>query len=244
MTKKCISTKQRMPMTDTAFVIHPPAQAAIPVAGGGAFPVRRIYTVGRNYRAHAAETGLGGAAGSKPGVSLKPADSLLPGGGDLAYPPGTAHLDPEVELVVAIGKGGADIAEASALDHVFGYAVGFDMIRRDVLAQCIADQHSWDLCKAFDGASPVGEIARAADIGHPGSGAIWIEVNGERRQHGDLADQIWTPAHIIARLSRLARIEPGDIVFTGTPAGPAAVKRGDVLHGHIDAVGELRVRIV
>jgi len=223
-----------------SWVVTPPPRAALPVAGGGLFPVRRIYTIGRNYRAHAAETGLG----TTPGVSLKPADSVLPGGGDLAYPPGTAHLDPEVELVVAIGRGGADIDAADARAFVFGYAVGFDMIRRDVLAQCIADRHSWDLCKSFDGASPVGEIAPAARIGHPEAGAIWIDVNGERRQTGDLADQVWPPAEIIARLSRLSRIAPGDLIFTGTPAGPAPVTRGDALHGHINGVGELRVRIV
>jgi fumarylpyruvate hydrolase len=225
-----------------SLVIDAPVRPVIPVAGGGAFPVRRIYTIGRNYRAHAAQTGLGGGSGGKPGVMLKPTDSILTTG-ELQYPPGTSHMDPEVELVVAIGTGGADIAKADAPGHVFGYAVGFDMIRRDVLAQCIADQHGWDLSKAFDGASPVGEIAPAANIGHAAAGDIWIEVNGERRQHGDLSDQIWKPAEIIARLSALARLEPGDIIMTGTPAGPAPVHRGDVLLGHIDGVGELSVTI-
>ena len=226
------------------YVIEPAPVPAVPVAGGGLFPVRRIYTVGRNYRAHAAETGLGGTGGGVPGISLKPADSIVAAGGDLAYPPGTSQLDPEVELVVAVGRSGADIAREDALDHVFGYAVGFDMIRRDVLRECIANQHSWDLCKSFDGASPVSALAPAAEIGHPASGAIWIEVNGERRQHGDLADQIWDPAEIIARLSALSRIEPGDLIFTGTPAGPAPVARGDALHGHIDRVGDLHATIV
>jgi fumarylpyruvate hydrolase len=225
------------------FVIEPGPRPAVPVAGGGLFPIRRIYTVGRNYRAHAAETGLGGAAGV-PGISLKPADSVVPGGGDLAYPPGTAELDPEVELVVAIGRGGADVTPEAAQDHIFGYAVGFDMIRRDILRECIANQHSWDLCKSFDGASPISCIVPAATIGHPASGAIWIEVNGERRQQGDLADQIWDPAEIIARISRLSRLEPGDLVFTGTPAGPAPVRRGDALHGHINGIGDLRANVV
>lgn len=231
-------------MEQPHYVVEPGPRPAIPVAGGGLFPVRRIYTVGRNYRAHAAETGLGGGTGSVPGISLKPADSIVPGGGDIAYPPGTAQLDPEVELVVAIGRSGADVTRGSAREHIFGYAVGFDMIRRDILRECIANQHSWDLCKSFDGASPVSGIVPAATVGHPDAGAIWMEVNGERRQHGDLADQIWDPAEIVARISRLSRIEPGDLVFTGTPAGPAPVRRGDVLHGHIDGIGALRATVV
>jgi fumarylpyruvate hydrolase len=211
---------------------------------GERFPVRRIYAVGRNYAAHAAETGLGGGAGPTPGFSLKPADSVAAGGGDVAYPPATRHLEPEIELVVAIGVGGAAIPPERALDHVFGYAPGFDLIRRDVLQDCIRNQHSWDLCKSFDGASPVGALRRAADAGHPRRGAIWAKVNGISRQAGDLADMIWNPAEIIARLSRFSRLIPGDIVFTGTPKGPAPVVRGDALHGHIDGVGDLHVRIV
>ena len=207
------------------------------------FPVRRVYAVGRNYADHAAETGLGGGDGPTPGFSLKPADSVVPGG-EVAYPPGTSHLDPEIEFVVAIGRGGADIARDEALDHVFGYAVGFDMIRRDIMHECIRNQHSWDLCKSFDGASPCSPIRRASDIGHPTSGAIWITVNGEARQRGDISDLIWPPAEIIARLSALSRLEPGDIIFTGTPKGPAPVVRGDRLEGHIDAVGDLTVTIV
>jgi len=228
-----------------SYAVPVPAVPAVAVAGSGAlFPVRRIYTVGRNYAAHASETGLGGTQGSQPGMSLKPADSAVSGGGDVAYPPATGHLDPEVEMVVAIGTGGAAIARDRALDHVFGYAVGFDMIRRDVLQDCIRNQHSWDLCKSFVGASPAGPIAPAARIGHPARGAIWITVNGETRQRGDLADQIWDPAEIIARLSAFDRLEPGDLIFTGTPKGPQPVVRGDVLHGHIDGVGDLHVRIV
>jgi fumarylpyruvate hydrolase len=227
------------------YVVPVHAVPTVAVAGtGDVFPVRRIYTVGRNYAAHARETGLGGALGSQPGMSLKPADSVVSGGGEVPYPPATAHLDPEVELVVAIGTGGADIPRGRALEHVFGYAVGFDMIRRDVLQDCIRNQHSWDLCKSFVGASPVGAIVPAVRIGHPAAGAIWITVNGETRQRGDLADQIWGPAEIIARLSAFDRLEPGDLIFTGTPKGPQPVVRGDALHGHIDGVGDLNVRIV
>ncbi len=215
------------------------------VAGSAArFPVRRIYGVGRNYARHAAETGLGGAGGSVPGFSLKPADSIVAGGGPLPYPAGTGELEPEVEMVVALGKPGSDIARGAALDHVFGYAVGFDMIRRDVLRDCIENQHSWDLCKSFRGASPIGDIVPAGRIGHPRQGAIWIEVNGERRQQGELAELIWDVAEIVSRLSRLDRLEPGDVIFTGTPKGPRPVVRGDRLLGHIDGIGEIAATIV
>ena len=214
------------------------------IAGGDLrFPVRRIYTIGRNYAAHAAETGLGGAGGSKPGVSLKPADSVIPDGSALPYPPGTAQLEPEVEMVAAIGKGGADIPREAALDHVFGYAVGFDMIRRDIMHACIADQHSWDLCKSFDGASPIGDLAPAEDIGHPASGAITLAINGAERQRGDLSELIWPLAEIVARLSALSRLEAGDLIFTGTPKGPGKVARGDRLEGVIEGIGSLAIDI-
>ncbi len=126
---------------------------------------------------------------------------------------------------------------------MFGYAVGFDVIRRDVLAECIKQQHSWDLCKSFAGASPVSPLKPAATLGHPAKGAIWIMVNGEERQRGDLGDMIWSVAEIVARISAYERLEPGDIVFTGTPKGPKPVARGDKLHGHIDGVGDLHVAI-
>ncbi len=227
------------------FAIAPCKTPVLDIVGSrDVFPVRRIYTIGRNYADHAVETGLGASGGSAPGVSLKPADSVLTGGGELPYPPGTEHLDPEVELVVAIGAGGADIERAGALDHVFGYAVGFDMIRRDIMRECLRNQHSWDLCKSFDGASPCGAIRIASDIGHPVNGAIWLEVNGERRQKGDLGDLIWDTPEIIVRLSALSRLEPGDLIFTGTPKGPAPVARGDEVRGHVDGVGDLTVTIV
>ena len=216
----------------------------VPVLGSSdLFPVRRVYTVGRNYAAHAAETGLAGKDGPTPGLSLKPADSVVAGGGAVPYPPGTRHLEPEVELVVGIGRGGADIPPGRALDHVFGYAVGFDLIRRDILQECIRNQHSWDMCKSFDGASPIGPLRRVAGSGHPRRGSIRASVNGSLRQDGDLSDMVWDVAEIIARLSRLSRLVPGDLVFTGTPKGPAPVVRGDVLRGEIEGVGELDVRI-
>ncbi|MEX2454395.1 MAG: fumarylacetoacetate hydrolase family protein, partial [Rhodospirillaceae bacterium] len=201
------------------YAISPPDRPVIAITGTDeTFPVRRIYTIGRNYADHAAETGLGGGT-SVPGISLKPPDSILPDHGRLPYPAATSELEPEVEMVIVIGRGGADIPKEAALEHIFGYAVGFDMIRRDVLRECIANQHSWDLCKSFAGASPVGAVRRAADIGHPVAGEIAIDVNGEARQRGDLSQLIWSPAEIVSRLSSYSRIEPGDIVFTGTPRG-------------------------
>ncbi len=207
------------------------------------FPVRRIYTIGRNYADHAAETGLGGSTGSVPGISLKPTDSLLADGGTLAYPAATRHLDPEIEMVVAIGRDGTDIAPSEALEHVYGYAVGFDMIRRDVMLDCIANDHSWDLCKSFAGASPVGLLHPAAEIGHPDAGDIVLEVNGETRQHGDINQLIWKTADIVSRLSGYAPLCAGDIIFTGTPKGPKTVVPGDNLAGRISGVGTLDISI-
>ena len=216
----------------------------IAIAGSDAvFPVRRIYAIGRNYADHAAETGLGDGA-PVPGISLKPADSIVADGGQIPYPPATAELDHEIEMVIAIGKGGASIAPERGTDHIFGYAVGFDLIRRDVMRECIAREHSWDLCKSFDGASPVGAIRPASEIGHPMSGTIAISVNGAPRQRGDISQMIWKPAEIVSRLSRYSRLEPGDIVFTGTPKGPAPVVAGDLLEGHVEGVGQLAIRLV
>ena len=207
------------------------------------FPVRRIYTIGRNYADHAVETGLGQKAGSVPGVSLKPADSLINDGDTLVYPPATQQLDPEVEMVIAIGRAGENISESSALEHVFGYAVGFDMIRRDIMRECIANEHSWDLCKSFAGASPVGSIAPVSEIGHPHRGAITLSVNGDTRQVGDISDLIWGAAEILSRLSHYSALHPGDIVFTGTPKGPKPVEKGDTLAGAIEGVGDLTIGI-
>ncbi len=217
------------------------SRPVVAVAGTDAlFPVRRVYAIGRNYADHAVETGLG--TGGGPGVSLKPADSVV-AGGEIPYPPGTSELEPEIEMVLAVGRGGAFIPEERALEHVFGYAVGFDMIRRDVMRACIADRHSWDLCKSFDGASPVGAIRPAAECGHPARGRIGMAVNGEPRQEGDISRMIWKPAEIVARLSRYSRLEPGDLVYTGTPRGPAPVAAGDVLEGAVEGVGGLAVRL-
>jgi fumarylpyruvate hydrolase len=224
------------------YVIEPPAQAAVPVAGSGLFPVRRIFCVGRNYAEHTREMG-GDPDREEPFFFAKPADALLPGGAAMPYPPMTADLHHEMELVVAIGTGGADIAEADALGHVWGYAAGLDMTRRDLQGAAKKASRPWDMGKGFDFSAPIGDIAPASRIGHPDSGAISLKVNGAVRQSSDLSRMIWTVPETIAFLSRLVRLAPGDLIFTGTPEGVAAVARGDALEGEIEGVGTVRTTI-
>ena len=228
------------------YVFPPATQAALPVAGDDAlFPVRRVYCVGRNYADHAAE--MGADTREPPFFFSKPADALVPGGEstvDVLYPPQTAKLQHEVELVVAIGRGGANIPVAEALDCVFGYTVGFDLTRRDLQGAAKDKGHPWDMGKGFDQGGPVGALRPAAEIGHPEKGAIWLKVNGEFRQQGDLAQMTWKVAEVIANLSTFVRLAPGDLIFTGTPAGVSTVVRGDMLSGGIDGVGELSIRLV
>jgi fumarylpyruvate hydrolase len=226
------------------FAVPLARRTTIPVVGGGLFPVRRIYTIGRNYRTHTAAAPGRSDITTAPRISLKPTDSVVAGGGAVAYPPATRQLEPEIELVLAIGRGAADVSRAAALGHVFGYCVGLDMIRRDVLNACVERRESWDLSKSFSGASPVSAMMPAARSGHPSAGSIWLEINGERVLGGDLSEQLWDSAEVIARLSQFDRIEPGDLIFTGTPGRAPTVSRNDVLHGHIDAVGDLRVIIM
>jgi fumarylpyruvate hydrolase len=215
---------------------------AVPVAGSAArFPVRRIYCVGRNYAEHAREMG-GHPEREPPFFFMKPAEAVVTDG-RMAYPPMTADLQHEVELVVALACGGRDIPAAEALDCVFGYAVGLDMTRRDVQAELKARGRSWEMGKAFDQSAPISAIAPAARIGHPQRGAITLTVNSQPRQHGDLADMIWPVADIIARLSGYVTLQPGDLIFTGTPAGVGKVERGDRLEGAVEGVGELSVAI-
>lgn len=227
----------------SSYVIDPPALAAAPVAGGGLFPVRRIFCVGRNYAEHTREMG-GDPDREEPFFFSKPADALVTGGADMPYPPRTADLHHEMELVVAIGKGGRDIAEADALSHVFGYAAGLDMTRRDLQAVAKKAGRPWDMAKGFDLSGPIGEIAPAAGIGHPGKGLIELRVNGAVRQSSDLAKQIWNVPETIAYLSGLVTLAPGDLIMTGTPEGVAAVVKGDLLEGTIAGVGTVRTRIV
>jgi fumarylpyruvate hydrolase len=226
------------------YIIPPPPITSLPVEGTRArFPVHRIYCVGRNYAEHAREMG-GDPDREPPFFFLKPADAIVSDGERFPYPAQTDDVHHEIELVVALGKGGKDIALGSALDHVHGYAVGLDMTRRDLQAAAKKQGRPWDTGKAFDHAAPCGRIAPAASIGHPTTGAIWLKVNGELRQRGDLSQLIWKVPEVIAHLSTLFTLAPGDLIYTGTPAGVAAVRRGDALDGGIDAVGSLQVEVV
>ena len=215
----------------------------LPIAGNEAlFPVRRVYCVGQNYSDHVAE--MGGDSREPPFFFSKPADALMPGGGDLAYPPKTANYHHEVELVVAIGRGGHDIPVERALAHVFGYAVGFDMTRRDLQKLAKDKQQPWEMGKGVDQSAPIGAIHPVAAVGHPAAGAIWLKVNGAIKQNGDLKQMTWKVAEVIANLSSYVTLAPGDLIFTGTPAGVSAVVRGDALEGGIDGLGALKVKLV
>ena len=224
--------------------VFPPApQVVLPVAGSDAvFPVRRVYCVGQNYAAHAVE--MGGDAREAPFFFSKPADALVPGGGDIAYPPMTGNLQHEVELVVALGKGGANIAVEQALGCVYGYAIGFDLTRRDLQALAKEKKQPWEMGKGLDQGGPISALLPVVKGAHPARGAIWLKVNGEMRQNGDLAQMIWRVAEIIANLSSYVRLAPGDLIFTGTPSGVSTIVAGDVLEGGIDGVGELQIRLV
>ena len=227
----------------SAHVIPAPALVTVPVAGGGVFPVRRIFCVGRNYAEHVREMG-GDPTREEPFFFTKPADAVVTGGADTPYPPATSDLHHEMELVVAIGTGGRDIAEADALGHVYGYAAGLDMTRRDLQAAAKKAGRPWDMAKGFDHSAPIGEIASAALIGHPAAGLIELRVNGAVRQSSDLAKMIWNVPETIAYLSRLVVLAPGDLIFTGTPEGVAATVRGDALEGSVAGVGTVRTRLV
>jgi fumarylpyruvate hydrolase len=225
------------------FVFEPAARVTVPVMGTAqTFPVRRIFCVGRNYAAHAREMG-GDPNREPPFFFTKPADAVVTGGADTPYPSATENLHHEMELVVAIGIGGTDIAPEQALAHVFGYAAGIDLTRRDVQDAAKAARRPWDMSKGFDASAPIGAVAPAAVIGHPAVGRIALTVNGDVRQAGDLADQIWPVPDIIAALSRLVALAPGDLIFTGTPEGVGPLRRGDEVVGEIAGVGTVRTRI-
>ena len=225
------------------YVISPPPVAAVPVRGGGLFPVRRIFCVGRNYAAHAREMGHDPDR-DPPFFFTKPADAILTGGADMAYPPATKDLHHEVELVVAIGTGGANIPVEQAKSHIWGYAAGLDMTRRDVQGEAKKLGRPWDMGKGFDRSAPIGDIVRAAELGKYDAGHVLLNVNGTERQSGDIADMIWSIPEVISILSGLVRLEPGDLIFTGTPEGVAAVKPGDMLEGFVSGLPPVTARIV
>jgi len=206
------------------------------------FPVRRIFCVGRNYVEHQKE--MGGDGREAPFFLIKSAHALVPGGGDIHYPPKSANFHYETEMVVALAKGGRRIDTRKANEHVFGYGVGLDMTRRDLQQWGKDHGRPWDFGKDFDEAAPCSALAPASSIGHPSRGAIWLKVNGKERQKADLADMIWSVPEQIAYLSEHYTLEPGDLIYSGTPAGVGPVKPGDELHSGIDGVGELKVKII
>jgi fumarylpyruvate hydrolase len=232
---------------DATLVIARPAGASAPVTGTSArFPVRRIFCVGRNYADHAKEMGFTGR--EPPFFFMKFAEAMLPvaGGetGQMAYPTLTSDLHHEVELVVAIGRSGADIAAADASAHIYGYAVGLDMTRRDLQNGMKTQGRPWEIGKAFEQSAPVGPIVPAAQAGDIGVAPIELTVNGQMRQHGTVDQMIWSVPEIIEHLSAAWELYAGDLIYTGTPAGVAAVVRGDVLNARIAGLPDLAVEIV
>ncbi|WP_274585327.1 fumarylacetoacetate hydrolase family protein [Neisseria leonii] len=231
------------------YVFTPSARAELPVYGTQArFPVRRVYCVGRNYADHAREMG-GDPVREPPFFFCKAgdADSVVAAADGqtvrLPYPPQTANLHYEAEWVLAVGKGGADIAPQEAAAHIFGYAVGLDMTRRDVQAEMKKAGRPWEAGKAFDFSAPVGTLYPLSHTGEINSGEIRLSVNGETRQHSDIGHMIWPAAEIVSRLSQLFALQPGDLIFTGTPAGVGAVVRGDIIEASVAGLGVLRAEI-
>lgn len=229
-------------MSATTFVIPVPPQASVPVVGGTkSFPVRRIWCVGRNYLEHIRE--MGNDERDPPFFFAKHADMLAKDGAIIPYPPLTKDLHHEVELVVAMKSGGLNTATGNALDHVYGYAVGIDLTRRDLQLAARKKERPWEIGKSFDHSAPCSAIVPASKAGHPATGKIWLSVNGIARQNGDLSELIWSVPEIIWKLSQQVELGAGDIIMTGTPAGVAAVKPGDEIECGIDGVGTLKVSI-
>ena len=225
------------------YVFAAPAQPAVKVEGDSRlFPVRRIFCVGRNYADHAREMGADPTR-ELPFFFCKPADALVPDKSVIPYPPQTQDLQHEIELVVAIGKGGSNISRQDALSHVFGYGVGIDLTRRDLQQEAKDKKRPWDWGKGFDNSAPISALRKASEIGHPEAGRIHITVNGAVKQDGDLSQLIWPVADVIAFISQSMRLEAGDLIYTGTPAGVGAIQPGDVLKGEVAGVASLTVSI-
>ena len=226
------------------YAITPPERAWIPVQGSDAiFPVHRVYCVGRNYAAHTIEMGHDPDR-EDPFFFQKNPDNLLIKGADFPYPARSHDVHHEIELAVALHKGGTGIPVESAMDCVWGYAVALDMTRRDLQGECKKAGRPWEIGKAFEHSAPCSDLVRASEIGHPARGAIWLRINGETRQEGDLGQMIWKVPEMINYLSGLFELRPGDVILTGTPSGVGPVERGDALHGHVEGVGELHCKVV
>ena len=223
--------------------LFPPVTPAVAIKGRpDLFPVHRIYCVGRNYADHVRE--MGGNPKSEPPIFFaKPADAVVPNNARIPYPSRTNNFHHEIELVVAIGKGGRDIAAAQALEHVFGYAVGNDLTRRDLQSESKDNGRPWDTSKGFDRSAVISAITPATQSGHLRTGRIWLKVNGQMRQQANLSELIWSVPEIIAELSTFFALQPGDLLYTGTPAGVGALKKGDRIEGGIEGLDELITHI-
>lgn len=223
------------------FVIPPPPVPVVPVQDEAAvFPVRRIFCVGRNYSEHIRE--MGNDTREPPFFFTKPADALVPGDATVPFPPATDDLHHEAELVVAIGKGGQDIPAETALDHVWGYAPGNDLTRRDLQAEAKSMRRPWDMAKGFDRSAVCGPLWPASRIGHPTAGRITATVDGDLRQQGDLSEMIWPVPDVIACLSRLVTLAPGDLIYTGTPSGVGPLRKGQTCTVEIEGLGSVTTR--
>ena len=228
-----------------SYVIQPAAIPFLPIHGSDAlFPVHRIYCIGRNYAEHAKEMGAEPVSRAQPVFFLKPADAIVPGGGDVPYPPATKELHHEVEMVVALSRGGREIDAARALDCVFGYGVGLDLTRRDLQAVAKAKSLPWDIAKSFDASAPVSALRPASEIGHPSRAQLSLRVNGELRQQTDIEAMIFPVSEIIAELSKMFELKPGDLIFTGTPAGVGLLARGDAFRAELKDIATLEGRII
>ena len=226
------------------FVVTPPAIVSLPVEGAAErFPVHRVYCIGRNYAEHAIEMGHDPNR-EPPFFFQKNPDNLLTPSHDFPYPPKTSDVHHEIELVVALGRGGINIPVGRALEYVFGYGVGLDMTRRDLQSEAKKAGRPWEIGKAFEASAPCSALVTAEKIRHPAKGAIWLKVNGAVKQQGDLAQMIWKVPEMISYLSEYFTLAPGDIIMSGTPAGVGPVKRGDKLLGHVDGVGELELKVI
>ena len=227
------------------YAIEPAAIASLPIAGSDArFPVHRIYCIGRNYADHAKEMGAQAVSRANPVFFMKPADAIVPDGGDVPYPSVTHELHHEVEMVVALAKGGRDIDAGHALDGVFGYGVGLDLTRRDLQAAMKAKGLPWDVAKGFDASAPVSALRAVGEIGHPQHARLSLGVNGATRQDTDIADMIFPVPEIIEELSKLFELKPGDLIFTGTPAGVGPLARGDRFRADLQGVAVLEGHVV
>lgn len=226
------------------YLIPPPAIPSLPIIGSTQrFAIRRVFCIGRNYAEHAREMGMV-VDKDTPLFFCKPADAVVADGADVPYPQATADLHHEVEMVVALGSGGRDLTQAQAAALVWGYGVGLDLTRRDLQALAKAKSHPWDVAKAFDHSAPVSALRPASEV-QPGADTVLrLSVNGEPRQHTTLGEMVHGVPEILATLSRLFELKAGDLVFTGTPAGVAALQRGDTFHAALDGIAELRGRIV